>query len=150
VSVMGARYGYTERWLCDSSSKRAPNLDFGHLMGREDRQTKQRTTPPLQGKEASYAYSASTYHRVLNRAVWSSLRASRILLGLLVAAFVPTGPLVVGIDACAGRKVRLDAPSLLPPRIHSDLLSEKHWGVACIENAVTTRARAVRYSSVAH
>jgi hypothetical protein len=32
------------------------------------------------------------YHRVLNRAVWSSLTLSRILLGLLLVAFVPTGP----------------------------------------------------------
>lgn len=38
------------------------------------------------------------YHRVLNRAVWSSLAASRILLSLLVAAFAPTGVLVMGID----------------------------------------------------
>jgi hypothetical protein len=29
------------------------------------------------------------YHRVLNRAVWSSLEASRILLGLLISVFVP-------------------------------------------------------------
>ena len=40
-----------------------------------------------------------TYHRVLNRAVWSSLDASRILLRLLVATFAPTGPLVLGIDS---------------------------------------------------
>ena len=31
------------------------------------------------------------YHRVLNRAKWSSLRVSHILLGLLVLAFVPPG-----------------------------------------------------------
>ena len=37
------------------------------------------------------------YHRVLNRAVWSSREASRVLLGLLVEAFVPEGPLVLGI-----------------------------------------------------
>ena len=36
------------------------------------------------------------YHRVLNRAVWSSLAASRILLSLLVAAFAPKGVLVDG------------------------------------------------------
>jgi len=40
----------------------------------------------------------STYHRVLNRAVWSSLGASRILLGLLIATFAPDGFLVLGID----------------------------------------------------
>lgn len=38
------------------------------------------------------------YHRVLNRAVWSSLAASRLLLGLLVVAFAPTGRLVMGLD----------------------------------------------------
>ena len=39
------------------------------------------------------------YHRVLSRASWSSLAASRVLLGLLVEAFVPEGaPLIVGID----------------------------------------------------
>ena len=38
------------------------------------------------------------YHRVLSRARWSSLEASRILLGLLLEAFVGEGPLIVGID----------------------------------------------------
>src|SRR3569833_911222 len=39
------------------------------------------------------------YHRELSRAVWSSREASRVLLDLLVEAFVPEGaPLVVGID----------------------------------------------------
>jgi len=35
------------------------------------------------------------YHRVLNRAVWSSLWVSQILLGLLVVAFVPPGGSVI-------------------------------------------------------
>src|ERR687898_20980 len=39
------------------------------------------------------------YHRVLSRASWSTQEVSRILVGLLVEAFVPEGdPLVVGID----------------------------------------------------
>jgi DDE superfamily endonuclease len=37
-------------------------------------------------------------HRVLNRAVWSSLAASRLLLGVLVVALAPTGRLVRGLD----------------------------------------------------
>ena len=45
-----------------------------------------------------------TYHRVLNRAVWSSLDASRILLHLLVAAFASNGPLVLGIDETIERR----------------------------------------------
>lgn len=44
------------------------------------------------------------YHRVLSRAVWSSREASRVLLGLLVEAFVPDGPLVVGIDETLERR----------------------------------------------
>ncbi len=44
------------------------------------------------------------YHRVLNRASWSSLAVSRVLLRLLVAAFVPNGPLVVGIDETLERR----------------------------------------------
>jgi hypothetical protein len=48
--------------------------------------------------------SFSTYHRVLNRAVWSSLALSRLLLGLLVAAFAPDGPLVIGIDETIERR----------------------------------------------
>lgn len=31
------------------------------------------------------------YHRVLNRAKWSALKASRLLLRLLIAAFAPSG-----------------------------------------------------------
>jgi hypothetical protein len=39
------------------------------------------------------------YHRVLSRASWSSLEVARVLLGLVVEAFVPEGaPLLVGID----------------------------------------------------
>src|SRR5579859_8013899 len=44
------------------------------------------------------------YHRVLNRAVWSSLAASHILLDLLVQTFVPQGPLVFGIDETIDRR----------------------------------------------
>src|SRR5947209_5096806 len=44
------------------------------------------------------------YHRVLNRARWSSRAASRILLGLLVPAFAPSGPLLVGLDDTIERR----------------------------------------------
>jgi hypothetical protein len=43
-------------------------------------------------------------HRVLNRAAWSSRGASRILLRLLLAAFAPEGPLVLGIDETIERR----------------------------------------------
>jgi hypothetical protein len=44
------------------------------------------------------------YHRVLNRAVWSGREASRLLLGLLVQAFAPDGPLVLGLDETLERR----------------------------------------------
>src|ERR671913_1471566 len=44
------------------------------------------------------------YHRVLSRARWSSLQASRILLGLLLEAFVGEGPLILGIDETLERR----------------------------------------------
>jgi DDE superfamily endonuclease len=50
------------------------------------------------------------YHRVLSRASWSSVEASRLLLRLLVEAFVPEGPLVLGLDETLerryGKKIR--------------------------------------------
>ena len=47
-----------------------------------------------------------TYHRVLNRAVWSSLAASRILLRLPVRAFAPVGPLFAQ-PFCEGQRPAL-------------------------------------------
>jgi len=44
------------------------------------------------------------YHRVLNRARWSALAASRLLLRLLVAVFAPTGELVCGLDDTIERR----------------------------------------------
>lgn len=48
--------------------------------------------------------SFQTSHRVLNRAKWSSLGASRILLRLLLAIFAPTGPLIFGLDETIERR----------------------------------------------
>jgi hypothetical protein len=44
------------------------------------------------------------YHRVLNRAVWSSLALSRTLLKALVQTFVPTGPIVCALDPTVERR----------------------------------------------
>ncbi len=51
------------------------------------------------------------YHRVLNRATWSGLRLSQILLGLLIAAFLAAGaPLIIAADETLerrkGRKIK--------------------------------------------
>jgi DDE superfamily endonuclease len=44
------------------------------------------------------------YHRVLSRAHWSGRAVSRLLLGLLVNRFVPTGPIVLGVDDTIERR----------------------------------------------
>jgi hypothetical protein len=44
------------------------------------------------------------YHRVLNRACWSSRAASRILLGLLLPSFASSGPILVGLDDTIERR----------------------------------------------
>ncbi|MEA5453073.1 transposase [Leptolyngbya sp. CCNP1308] len=44
------------------------------------------------------------YHRVLNRAVWSSRQASRILLSILVKTFAADGVIVMGLDDTIERR----------------------------------------------
>jgi len=44
------------------------------------------------------------FHRVLNRGIWSSLEASRVLLGMLMATFVVRGPVVMGLDDTIERR----------------------------------------------
>jgi hypothetical protein len=45
-----------------------------------------------------------TYHRVLNRAVWSSRELSAILLRLLLRTFLPHGPVRIGLDETVERR----------------------------------------------
>ena len=54
------------------------------------------------GKSADQHFQ--NYHRVLNRAQWSALTASRLLLRLLLSTFAPTGALVFGLDDTIERR----------------------------------------------
>jgi hypothetical protein len=45
-----------------------------------------------------------TYHRVLNRAAWRDRVGARLLFDLLVAAFVPHGPVLLGVDDTIERR----------------------------------------------
>jgi hypothetical protein len=56
----------------------------------------------LMGRSAAAAFQ--TDHRVLNRAVWSSLTARRLLLRLVVAVCIPRGVVVVGLDDTIARR----------------------------------------------
>ncbi len=63
------------------------------------------------------------YHRVLSRARWSSSEASRVLLKLLVEAFAPNGPLVVGIDETLERR---KGKRITAKGIYRDPVSSSH------------------------
>jgi len=44
------------------------------------------------------------YYRVLNRACWSGLQASKILLGLLIRLIPESFPIIIGIDDTIERR----------------------------------------------
>jgi hypothetical protein len=44
------------------------------------------------------------YHRLLNRARWSARQVAQVLLHLLVEAFVPAGPVIIGLDDTIERR----------------------------------------------
>src|SRR4029434_7644044 len=63
------------------------------------------------------------YHRVLNRAAWSGRAAARVLLGLLLDAFVQKVPVTLGMDDPIerGRGKRIRAKG-----IYRDLVRSSH------------------------
>src|SRR4051794_18458580 len=60
------------------------------------------TTLRIMGLDQAPGFAV--YHRVLSLGRWSSRAVAHRLLVLLVAAFVPTGPVVVGIDDTIERR----------------------------------------------
>lgn len=65
---------------------------------------KRTITAVLRVMGLAHAKSFQQYHRVLNRAVWSSLEGSHLLLLLVVRLLAPTGPLVLGVDDTLERR----------------------------------------------
>jgi hypothetical protein len=65
---------------------------------------KRTVTASLRVMGLAHTKSFRQYHRVLNRAVWSSLAGVRLLLLLLVSVLAPAGPLVMGLDDTLERR----------------------------------------------
>lgn len=66
---------------------------------------KRTVTSALRVMGLSKEQQFQNYHRVLNRAKWSALKVSRILLGLIVSVLVGLGvPLVIGADETLERR----------------------------------------------
>src|SRR5215472_4490404 len=65
----------------------------------------QRTvTAVLRVMGLSHERHFQNYHRVLNRARWSSLVIARVLLEIVVRTFAPTGAVVMGLDDTLERR----------------------------------------------
>jgi hypothetical protein len=72
---------------------------------------KRTVTSCLRVRGLAWEHRFTNYHRVLNRAVWSALQASKILLGVLVLVFVPPGATIVlgaddTVERRSGRKIK--------------------------------------------
>ena len=69
----------------------------------------------------AHAKSFRQYHRVLSRAVVSSLAGARLLLLLLVAILSPTGSLVMGLDDTLEQRrgVKIEAKGIYRQRVYS-------------------------------
>ena len=65
---------------------------------------KRTVTAALRVLGFAHAKSVQQYHRVLSRAVWSSLEGWRLLLHLLVHTLARPGPLVMGLDETIERR----------------------------------------------
>lgn len=83
----------------------------------------------------------TTYHRALSRAMWSPRRASRVLLELLVRAFVPTGPIVLGSTIrSSGAAARESRRRHLPRSgaLLAQSFREGEWTALALRHAVGT------------
>jgi hypothetical protein len=80
--------------------KHAQMLLLGAILSPAERTV----TAALRVMGLSWEKHFQNYHRVLNRAVWSSLEASHILLGLLINTFVSHGPVILGLDDTIERR----------------------------------------------
>jgi hypothetical protein len=79
---------------------RAKTLLIGAILAVGNRTV----TACLRVKGNSQDKRFQNYHRVLNRDRWSALQASQVLLRMLVAAFAPSGELIIGIDDTIERR----------------------------------------------
>lgn len=85
-------------------SKRVWKLSVVLLIGAILTPGKRTVTAILRIMGLSQERHFQSYHRVLNRAVWSNLLLSAVLFRLLLNTFLPIGTVVVGIDETIERR----------------------------------------------
>ena len=84
---------------------------------------KRTVTAMLQIMGLSAASDVQTYHRVLNRSVWSPLTASRLLLRLVVAVCIPWGVVIFGLDETIERR---RGPQIQAKGLYRDPVRSSH------------------------
>ena len=92
--------GSFERLFSQRIWKHAKILLMGAILSPAERTV----TAALRVTGLSLEKHFENYHRVMNRAKWSSLEASRILLGLLISTFAMCGPIIMGLDDTIERR----------------------------------------------
>ena len=107
MGVGSYRYGRLESWLAPFSILftrptwgRVMVLAAGAILTTHRRTV----TAALRATGLARDPGFSRYHDFLSRSRWSPLAAARLLLGLLVAALVPSGPVVIGLDDTIERR----------------------------------------------
>ena len=102
----------------------------------------QRTvTAVLRVMGLSHERHFQNYHRVLNRARWSGLATARILLGMVVRTFVPTGAVVIGLDDTLERRrgQQIKAKGIYRDPVRSSLAlpyGESQWTALAMRDGV--------------
>ncbi len=84
------------------------------------------------------------YHAVLNRARWSALAASRVLLGLLIDRFAHDGPIVIGLDDTIERRwgVKIKARGIYRDPVRSSMvISSRRAACAGFRPCCSCRSR---------
>lgn len=92
--------GSFARLFSDRIWKHAKILLMGAILSPAERTV----TAALRVTGLSMEKHFENYHRVLNRAAWSSWEASHLLLGLLISTFVIRGPVIMGLDDTIERR----------------------------------------------
>jgi len=107
-------------------SKRVWKLGEVLLVGAILAPGKRTVTAVLRIMGLSQERHFQNYHRMLNRAVWSNLMLSLVLLRLLLSAFLSFGPVVIGIDETIERRrgEKIKAKGIYRDPVRS---SEKHF-----------------------
>jgi len=85
-------------------SKRVWKLALVLIVGAILAPGKRTVTAVLRIMGLSQEVHFQNYHRVLNRAIWSNLAISAVLLKLMLNTFLPCGPVVIGIDETIERR----------------------------------------------